>query len=172
MGELEVPLGARPGTAIRFSLPGGSQCQAEVPEGYAPGQTFQVQVPFAVEEPTLQNNLQFQVQNNFQGVESKYEVPQAMMTLTVQVPPGSAPGTLVGFRAPNGSHMQAKVPDGVAVGKTFQVQIPQMAPQMPQQIPQLVPQSVLQALPLEMPQQTELTMKKSKKKNKEFMCCA
>merc|ERR1712137_1221474 len=46
--DLQVPPGATAGSMITFTVPGGGECQTQVPEGLVAGQTFQVQVPAEV----------------------------------------------------------------------------------------------------------------------------
>lgn len=115
--DLVVPPGGVPGSWLTFQLAGGCECQAQVPEGCSPGDMFQVKVSFAVENGAQLQNMEFQNQGpNY--------CSSGLMTLTIQVPHGAEPGSSIGFMSPNGSQMQAQVPEGVVEGQTFQVQVP------------------------------------------------
>merc|ERR1712063_174192 len=105
-----------------------------------------------------------------------------MGTLTIQVPHGSGPGSLVGFMAPNGAQMQAEVPDGVVEGETFQVQVPSSQGvqfqgfqgqlyqgQMSQVQTSQVQESEWMTVDSAMPQPTETRKKKKQKKERHLL---
>ena len=54
--------------------------------------------------------------------------PSAMMT--VQVPEGAPPGTMVQLTAPNGQPVQVQIPPGLGPGQQFTIAVPAAAPQM------------------------------------------
>jgi len=93
-----VPPGVTAGSTLQVQGPNGL-FQVVVPEGVAPGQGFAVQVPPpAVAAPAAQ-------------------------TMTVPVPPGVLAGTMLQVQGPNGP-FQVAVPEGVAPGQSFTVQVP------------------------------------------------
>ena len=50
-------------------------------------------------------------------------MPSAMTNLTVQVPEGAPPGTLVQFTAPNGQPVQVQIPPGLGPGAQFTIAV-------------------------------------------------
>ena len=56
-------------------------------------------------------------------------MPSATTNITVQVPEGAPPGTMVQFTAPNGQPVQVQIPPGLGPGQQFQIAVP-AAPQM------------------------------------------
>ena len=56
-------------------------------------------------------------------------MPGATTNITVQVPDGAPPGTMVQFTAPNGQPVQVQIPPGLGPGAQFQIAVP-AAPQM------------------------------------------
>ena len=50
-------------------------------------------------------------------------VPMAPTILSVAVPEGAAPGTVIQVQAPNGAMVQVAVPEGAAPGSVIQVQV-------------------------------------------------
>ena len=54
----------------------------------------------------------------------------AMTNMTVQVPEGAPPGTMVQLTAPNGQPVQVQIPPGLGPGQQFTIAVPAAAPQM------------------------------------------
>ena len=54
----------------------------------------------------------------------------AMTQMTVQVPEGAPPGTMVQLTAPNGQPVQVQIPPGLGPGQQFTIAVPAAAPQM------------------------------------------
>jgi hypothetical protein len=53
----------------------------------------------------------------------------AMTQMTVQVPEGAPPGTMVQLTAPNGQPVQVQIPPGLGPGQQFTIAVPAAAPQ-------------------------------------------
>ena len=49
--------------------------------------------------------------------------PSATTNITVQVPEGAPPGTMVQFTAPNGQPVQVQIPPGLGPGAHFQIAV-------------------------------------------------
>ena len=49
--------------------------------------------------------------------------PSAMTNMTVQVPEGAPPGTMVQLTAPNGQPVQVQIPPGLGPGQQFTIAV-------------------------------------------------
>ena len=55
----------------------------------------------------------------------------AMTQMTVQVPEGAPPGTMVQLTAPNGQPVQVQIPPGLGPGQQFTIAVPAAQPAAP-----------------------------------------
>ena len=102
---IQVPPGAIPGSVCRIGLTDGRHLDVTVPAGVQPGTQFTIPVPPG---------------NVGAGVASVY----APETVTIQVPPGTAPGAVFRIKLTDGRDLDVTVPAGVLPGTQLTVAVP------------------------------------------------
>ena len=102
---IQVPPGAIPGSVCRIKLTDGRYLDVTVPAGVQPGTQLTIPVPPG---------------NVGVGVASVY----APETVTIQVPPGTAPGAVFRIKLTDGRDLDVTVPAGVQPGCTLTIAVP------------------------------------------------
>ena len=117
-------IGARSGSVMRIQLADGRILEVAVPPGTPPG--HQIHFPVAAAPPT-QLAPAPQPPMARAGVPAMPPPPPvayAPETVTVQVPPGSAPGAVFRIKLTDGRDLDVTVPAGVQPGCTLTIAVP------------------------------------------------
>jgi len=101
--SVRIPDGAAPGSVLTVRAPNGTSMQVTVPPYAAPGSTIQVQQPPA------------------SLARSSSQSGSERRTMTVQLPGNAYPGAEMSVKAPNGSTVKVRIPEGYGPGSTMQV---------------------------------------------------
>ena len=117
-------IGARSGSVMRIQLADGRILEVAVPPGTPPG--HQIHFPVAAAPPT-QLAPAPQPPMARAGVPAMPPPPPvayAPETVTIQVPPGSAPGAVFRIKLTDGRDLDVTVPAGVQPGCTLTIAVP------------------------------------------------
>ena len=110
--ELEVPPNAKPGSKLKFLIPGTAEAVViVVPEGAEPGRIISFSMPgnkdevvraeLLDEEETEEETYELEVPSNAKpGSKLKFLIPGTAETVVIMVPEGAEPGRIISFSMP------------------------------------------------------------------------
>jgi hypothetical protein len=109
--EIECPEGSAPGDVILIEGHSGEDIEVVVPDDIYPGDTFEYDLEASADAETT-------------GARPDSPSGPELEIMSVECPPGSAPGDLLEVLSPRGQEIEVVVPDGIQPGDTFDIELP------------------------------------------------
>ena len=109
--EIECPEGSAPGDVILIVGHSGEDIEVVVPDDIYPGDTFEYDLEASADAETT-------------GARPDSPSGPELEIMSVECPPGSAPGDLLEVLSPRGQEIEVVVPDGIQPGDTFDIELP------------------------------------------------